>query len=101
MKKQTKTIGIDYSLSSPAICVCKGPFKLSNCKIYYLTNVKKYEGDFYNGKINGRLHLPYTSETQRHDQISNWALSVIGTSIGNIFIEGYSFGSKGLVFNLD
>ena len=100
MKKQTKTIGIDYSLSSPAICVCKGPFKLSNCKIYYLTNVKKYEGDFYNGKINGRLHLPYTTETQRHDQISNWALSVIGTSIGNIFIEGYSFGSKGLVFNL-
>ena len=96
MKK--KTIGIDYSLSSPAICVCRGAFKFENCKIYYLTNVKKYEGNF--GNINGRLHLPYTSETQRHDQISNWALSVIGTSIGNIFIEGYSFGSKGLVFNL-
>ena len=47
-----KTIGIDYSLSSPAICVCKGSFKLSNCKIYYLTNVKKYEGNFYNGKSN-------------------------------------------------
>ena len=96
--KKKKIIGIDYSLSSPAICVCRGDFKFDNCKIYYLTNVKKYEGDF--GNINGRLHLPYTSETQRHDQISNWALSVIGTSIGNIFIEGYSFGSKGLVFNL-
>jgi Holliday junction resolvasome RuvABC endonuclease subunit len=98
--KKNKTIGIDYSLTSPAICVCRGSFKFDNCKIYYLTNVKKYEGDFYNGKINGRLHLPYTTETQRHDQISSWALSIIGTSIHNIFIEGYSFGSKGLVFNL-
>ncbi len=100
MTKKNKTIGIDYSLSSPAICVCKGPFEFKNCKIYYLTNVKKYEGDFYNGQINGRLHLPYTTETQRHDQISTWAMSIIGTTIHNIFIEGYSFGSKGLVFNL-
>ena len=98
--KKNKTIGIDYSLTSPAICICRGAFKFDNCKIYYLTNVKKYEGDYYNGKINGRLHLPYTTETQRHDQISDWALSVIGTTIHNIFIEGYSFGSKGLVFNL-
>ena len=98
--KKNKTIGIDYSLSSPAICICKGQFEFKNCKIYYLTNVKKYEGNFCNGQINGRLHLPYTTETQRHDQISTWALSIIGTSIHNIFIEGYSFGSKGLVFNL-
>ena len=100
MTKKTKTIGIDYSLSSPAICVCYGKFNLKNCKIYYLTNVKKYEGSFYNGRINGRLHLSYTTETQRHDQISHWAMSIIGTTLNNIFIEGYSFGSKGLVFNL-
>ena len=100
MKTKTKIVGIDYSLSSPAICICKGQFKFKNCKIYYLTNVKKYEGNFYNGQLNGRLHLPYTSQTQRHDQISDWALSIIDTAIGNIFIEGYSFGSKGLVFNL-
>ena len=47
--KKNKTIGIDYSLSSPAICVCRGEFKLDNCKIYYLTNVKKYEGNYCNG----------------------------------------------------
>ena len=94
MKK--KTIGIDYSLSSPAICVCRGKFKFENCKIYFLTNVKKYEGKFYNGQIDGRLHLPYTSEQQRHDQFPN--AFVIGTAI-NIFIEGY-YLDKGLVFNL-
>ena len=52
------------------------------------------------GKIYGRLHLPYTSQTERHDQISNWAISVIPNSYANIFLEGYSYGSKGLVFNL-
>jgi len=101
--KKTKTtfqIGIDYSLTSPAICVCKGKFDFKNCNIYYLTNVKKYEGNFYNGQINGRLHLPYTTETQRHDQISDWAIDIINGHTNNIFIEGYSYGSKGLVFNL-
>ena len=95
------TIGIDYSLTTPAICVHKGSkIEWKNCTIYYLTSVKKYEGDYLKGKINGRLHLPYTSQTERHDQISNWALRVIPNTNNNIFIEGYSYGSKGLVFNL-
>ena len=95
--KKKKIIGIDYSLSSPAICVCRGDFKFDNCKIYYLTNVKKYEGDF--GNINGRLHLFYTlsnNDTTKY----RIGRSIIDTTIGNIFIEGYSYGSKGLVFNL-
>ena len=108
MKKSTtklssnkkKTVGIDYSLSSPAVCICTGEFKFENCKIYYLTSVKKYEGDYLKGQLNGRLHLPYTSEQQRHDQISQWAFDLIGSADSDIFIEGYSFGSKGLVFNL-
>ena len=98
--KPKTIVGIDYSLSSPAVCICTGDFKFENCKIYYLTNVKKYEGDFLKGQLNGRLHLPYTSETQRHDQISDWAFNLIKHTDNNIFVEGYSFGSKGLVFNL-
>ena len=94
-------IGIDYSLTSPAICVHKGDkWSWKNCTIHYATSVKKYEGDYLKGKIYGRLHLPYTSQTERHDQISNWAISVIPNSYANIFLEGYSYGSKGLVFNL-
>lgn len=101
LSNQTRTIvGVDYSLSSPAVCVCTGDFEFKNCQIYYLTNVKKYDGKFLKGQINGQLHLPYTSEQQRHDQISDWAINLIGSLNINIFIEGYSFGSKGLVFNL-
>ena len=103
-KKHTnklKTIvGIDYSLSSPAVCICTGDFKFENCKFYFLTSVKKYDGDFDKGRYNGKIHLPYTSPQQRYDQISDWAISLIGDCNDFIFIEGYSFGSKGLVFNL-
>jgi len=97
---QKTIVGIDYSLTSPAVCICTDEFKFENCKIYYLTNVKKYEGDYLKGQLNGRLHLPYTTEQQRHDQISNWAIDLIGSLSNNIFVEGYSYGSKGLVFNL-
>ena len=108
-------IGIDYSLTSPAICVHKGDkWSWMNCTIHYATSVKKYEGDYLKdyikqplydndglkGYINGRLHLPYTSQTERHDQISNWTIAHIPNTNDNIFIEGYSYGSKGLVFNL-
>ena len=100
VKMKKTLIGIDYSLTSPAICVCDGKFDWKNCTIYYLTSVKKYNNVYDNGKILGGLHLPYTSQTERHDQISNWALDHIGGVDNNIFIEGYSYGSKGLVFNL-
>ncbi|BCU97639.1 MAG: hypothetical protein CM15mV18_0180 [uncultured marine virus] len=73
--KKNKTIGIDYSLSSPAICVCRGKFKFENCKIYFLTNVKKYEGKFYNGQIDGRLHLPILSNNDTID--FEWAFLLL------------------------
>ena len=53
-----------------------------------------------------RLQVTYskstTSEQQRHDQISDWVFEIIGIGYNNptVFIEDYSFGSKGRVFNL-
>ena len=35
--------GIDYSMSSPAICIHQGDeWSFSNCSFYYLTNKKKF-----------------------------------------------------------
>ena len=41
-------IGIDYSLSSPGVCVntSEEEFRYEDCKFYYLTNTKKYVGTF-------------------------------------------------------
>lgn len=102
-----KIIGIDYSLTCPCCCVVDGGFNgdnagLDNCRFYFLTNTKKYEGLFLDGQIQGDYFDEWTSQQERHDNISEW---VFNTVIGNIvnpyvFIEDYSFGSKGRVFNL-
>ena len=41
-------IGIDYSLSSPGVCVntSEGEFDYEDCTFYFLTNTKKYDATF-------------------------------------------------------
>jgi Holliday junction resolvasome RuvABC endonuclease subunit len=94
-----RTVGIDYSLSSPCVCIHEGvgEFNISNCSFYYLTSTKKYEG--VNGILNGQLHLDYTSDEQRYDQITSWVLTLLREN-DSICIEGYSMASTGRVFNI-
>jgi len=88
-KKKT-TIGIDYSLTSPAVCVNDG-----DLNFYYLTNKKKWIGK-QSDNIIGYEHKEWTDPIQRFGQISDFVfdiLSPLGTP--EIYIEGYSYGSKG------
>ena len=90
----TKTIvGIDYSLTSPAVCVnIDGDAGLM---FYYLTNKKKYIGNMSEDVV-GYEHKEYNSPIQRFTQISDWVFDIISPLINpKVFIEGYSFGSKG------
>ena len=80
-------IGIDYSLSSPGICVntSEEEFRYEDCKFYYLTNTKKYEGTFKEKmafgtsavEYIGAPHRPYSSEPERYNNIANWAIDII------------------------
>ena len=110
-------IGIDYSLSSPGICVntSKGEFDYEDCTFYFLTNTKKYDATFCrpfvtNVRYIGTSHKPYTSEPERYSQIADWAINII-KSYGDattgmnrikptIQIEDYSYGSTGRVFHI-
>ena len=90
----TKTIvGIDYSLTSPAICI-----NIDNSDVlmfYYLTNKKKYIGKMSEDII-GYEHKEYDTPIRRFTYISDFIFDHIsGLIIPIIFIEGYSFGSKG------
>ena len=97
--KQTKTIiGIDYSLTSPAVCVND-----VNLMFYYLTNKKKWIGR-QSENIIGYEHDEWTDPIKRFKNISNFVFYVLGKHISNtigfrsiehIYIEGYSYGSKG------
>jgi len=89
-------IGIDYSLTSPAICVTKD-FIFENSQFYYLTNKKKYIGPM-SKNIFGFEHKEYKTPIHRFSQISDWAFDTIKETFHSpqqVFIEGYSFGSKG------
>ena len=89
-------IGIDYSLTSPAICITKD-FVFENSQFYYLTNKKKYIGPM-SKNIFGFEHREYNTPIHRFSQISDWAFDTIKETIHTsqkVFIEGYSFGSKG------
>lgn len=88
-------VGIDFSLNSPAICVSDGSFKFEDCKFFYLTNKKKHIGNMMKN-ILGIEHTEYKNPIERFENLSSWALSIINKLTDpKIFIEGYSFGSKG------
>ena len=101
MKKNTKTdttvtktiVGIDYSLTSPAMCInIDGEGVLY---FYYLTNKKKWTGQI-SEDIEGIEHKEWTDPIKRLSNISDVILEHIKTLINPIvFIEGYSYGSKG------
>ena len=111
-------IGIDYSLSSPGVCVntSEEEFRYEDCKFYYLTNTKKYVGTFKEKmafgtsavEYIGAPHRPYNSEPERYNNIANWAIDIIkfykkdswSLEHPTIQIEDYSFGSTGRVFHI-
>ena len=90
-KKKTKTIiGIDYSLTSPAVCINNGILMF-----FYLTNKKKWIGQ-QSEDIIGYEHKEWTDPIQRFKNISDFVIDIIFQTYNpKIFIEGYSFGSKG------
>ena len=98
-KKQTTIVGIDYSLNSPAICIADDNFDFNKCSFHFLTSKKKHIGKF--GKnIFGYEIKDYNSNIERFNNISIWALDIIHKhkprqQTAQVFIEGYSFGSKG------
>ena len=114
-------IGIDYSLSSPGVCVntSDGEFKYEDCTFYFLTNTKKYDATFKEkiafGTIAveyiGTQHKLYTSEPERYSNIADWVIDIIKSQsqlmIGKLWekkpiiqIEDYSYGSTGRVFHI-
>ena len=98
--------GIDYSMTSPAICFYDmnvGDCKFENCEIYYLTQSKKYEVSFKN--VRGNYYEYDDDLNKRYDLISSYFLDRIYeryelSNTFQVFIEGYSMGSSGRVFNI-
>lgn len=91
-------VGIDYSMSSPSICVHKGKtWSFDNCTFHFLTTKKKYTLKTQN--FHGEHHDSFLTQEERFSNIASWAKSKvpIGAKVG---IEGYAYASKGVVFDI-
>ena len=96
--KPTTIVGIDYSLTSPSICV--NNIDENKIKFYYLTTKKKWLGK-QSDNIIGYEHKEWTDPIERFKNISDFILDILYTNPlfdqpnYQIFIEGYSYCSKG------
>ena len=98
-KQKINTIcGIDYSMSCPSVCVHTGAqWSFLNCVFYFLTTRKKFL--IVSDLFIGELHRDYLTQQERFNNISEWVLNKIPKN-SFVFLEDYSFGSKGLQFSI-
>lgn len=92
--------GIDYSLTSPAICIHKGSaWNYNNCTFHYLVKSDKFlvkTDDFI-----GSAYKQYASDAERYNNIGAWSLNILTESkVEKAFIEGYAFNAVGRVFQI-
>ena len=97
-----KIAGIDYSLTSPAICVWKSVddrlFDFDSCDLYYLENSPRWKST--TATSHGLLNLhpeeypEWNTEEERHDLLSDWVMNIIQVC-NEIYLEGYAFATVG------
>jgi Holliday junction resolvasome RuvABC endonuclease subunit len=97
-----KTIaGIDYSLTSPAVCIYieevdGGYFDFDRCMLYYLFNNKRQQQLSTGCGIGNIFAHPYpewSTEEERHEKLSAWTMTLI-QGCDEVHIEGYAFATS-------
>jgi len=95
--------GIDYSMTSPSICIFVGEerdaFCFNKCTFHFLTDTDKY-ATYFLKNIYGTRFDQWSDDTQRFKTIADWAVEKVRVC-DSVALEGYSYGSKsGLMFNI-
>mgnify|MGYP003644110633 FL=1 len=94
--------GIDYSMTSPAICTHIGKrWNFKNCEFYYLTSIKKLAKKFgKHGEFHGQLQpKKHKNDEERFEMISHWAIQRC-FKFDFVALEGYAFNATGRVFQV-
>lgn len=94
-------VGIDYSMSSPAVCLYDNikPFSFENVEIHFIAQAKSHEL-YSDGILKGHSISLHKTQEERYDILATWAMQFIQSKHDQVFIEGYSFSSTGRVFNI-
>jgi len=99
-------VAIDWSLTSPALCVWEGGgMEMSNCKFYGLG--KKPQQINSNGlNITIDKYPDYKTAYGRYNSLVSWAMDIIVCHSGmphrgvNVVIENYAFNANGQITNI-
>lgn len=104
-----KVAGIDYSLTSPAIAIYDGVGSLDRINSFYFMYLnhdkKKIEHiDLMNLNIVGYeldKSLVHDNQQKRYEVIADYFVNAVKEhSVDVVYIEDYSFGSRGKVFHI-
>lgn len=95
-----KLIGIDLSMTSPAMCLFNGDsFSVNSCEFYFLSSSDRYL--YLHRKLHGELFPEYDCSSERFNNIATWIVDVCKlNNVDKVYIEDYSYGSKGRVFHI-
>ncbi len=102
-KKYEYVAGIDYSLTSPAICIAKiinSCITFENYKFHYLKQNKSQESF---GKISAHEYPEYTDDIERFTNLAEWVIECIrwfDNRASHVYLEDYAFAATGRVFNI-
>ena len=95
--------GIDYSLTSPAICVAEvinDEIKFENCKFHFLKQTKSQDSF----RVFKAYEYPkYFSDVERYFSLANWVIECIrwfNGRVSEIYLEDYAYAATGRVFNI-
>jgi hypothetical protein len=92
--------GIDYSLTSPAVCVHEGSeWSYNNCSFYYLVRKEAHMNTL--SPFYPTMYPSYENDIERFDNLSTWSVEILKAhKVDACFIEGYAFGAVGRVFQI-
>jgi len=99
----TWVAGIDYSLTSPAICIAEvrdNKIKFEDCRFHYIKQTKNQDSV---GVFNGYDYPEYSDEIERYVNLAEWVIERIRWYNGRVecvYIEDYAFAATGRVFNI-
>ena len=92
--------GIDYSMTSPAICVHTGEdWSINNCIFYYLVKTDKHQ--VITDTLKGSIYPEWSSPEHRFENLAKWSLGVLSQHrVSSVNLENYAMGASGKVFHI-
>ena len=85
----TKIAGVDYSLTSPCICVCdiqNEEFDFNNCEFHFFAQTK-HQLQLPHKNLFSYSPIEYTTESERYNELSEWVLDIFSINFMVFFLS--------------